>query len=813
MTAQHHFVSAAAYTPPITASLADSQRWINLYEALPAAKSRVLFAMMHDLNIPASLSDTLFQQLEMLITEAALPLDEAVWMEYGAELMALLTLAPTWATALESCLEHLPDNEGHELRRLAFLQQLSHVLHADERLGGGYEGFPAQCYQAWKQGRFDQGEKTLSSLIDLYHSAQSDSPRIVLSTLMQKAMNADMDTTQWSSTFSTAAHYATLFCELPEYWRNALHDSINAASVFEQEVLQENSLLFRLILESMPSEVILNIDTLAPALFTHWMRECTVSSKQTETKEAKEMQEDGDELSTQSLKIQGVQQVLLSAAHADQWGLRRSIIAEYLAESEKPLAERLTMLSTREQLMLAFDKIPAEWQSVVLDETQTILLGDSLELMQKRQQFLRLLSEELPQQLSHNAELSELMINSLWNNKASSSLPDDEAAVVAAIKQSVSVLAVQSEAKDTAKEQFFIKQAKLILAKEQDSAALLQLSAFAAQLPNDYPEESYQALWKGVCSGLLLTDDYESARSLHKAIQITQQALQDSQEKKLDTWFVTQETRDRRVDLMRGLHHGYVSLGKAENDSCWTRFANMIRYGLSYFPKLFGERYHHRAMDGLTRLSTMLHEMIDIAQMPGMQLDTPKAKSEGAGASAITDLLTHYGAEFKELKASYDAAWWKNLDRRSQSAKLFDGVMNVDKGITRDEYYLSVLKQILSSQKDIIESDQNACIVRNKKGYSRLYDLSVKMLVSVASGYLTDTNNDMSPRNERANTLKELLDGSLLKHTAIRDQRYGLFQGSVGTRHPALQYLDDAIDGLEGRGPSFGLRSDDLASE
>lgn len=743
----------------------NATRWVDLFNQLPPASSIELFSLLRKNKVPATISDRLFVQLSQLMSQATLPLGSA-WDHYTQELSLLLTLPKAWREALEPSL--LECDEEPAKMRLTFFTALHRQLHQSDSLNAAWKEFPLLCYKAYRKGRLDCLDSSFEELIDLYHKAGSAHTSSVCSAVINKALQEcltfDLDKQQLSNGIGQTYRWIESYLALPNEWHQALDFSIAQANLLDKSVLNHWPNFFAALVECIPKREIPNLSSLAPLLLQQWIADHAVDN-QTKTK--------------------AMTAVLRLASTVDPLEWNSLIVDGFWAQPEVPLTTRLELLLAREALVKTFAIIPPQFSTILERETQAILLGQEIQKINQYQRFLTLLYSELPDNLSNSSELSDMVLMALSQNVMQL---NNEQQIKESIKHSLEVLMKISEYSGTSKEAFFIKQYHRALKDNQ----LAMLSEFLDQMPKDLPEESYSALWQGFSQGILLAYDYNSPQSLAKAVFVTQRALAARDKQRLAEWFVDPQDQQKRIELMRGLHFGYVSLDKKTNKSCWVHFTDMVRNLISNLPKLFGVRYHQVTVDGLGRLTNMLHEMRSIVSMPGTPLT---ASHMTKGKTSASSLSSQYNKEFKDLKDSYDAAWWKNTDRRKQAKQLFS-VMSLNSDSNKEDYYLAVINQIVAVQKEIIASDAKALGARNTKGYSRLHDISNKMLVSVACGYLAEEDEEMQSREGRTSQIKQVLEDLLQSHKQVFTKRGGLFEPAVKLPQE-LQYLHDTINSLE----------------
>jgi hypothetical protein len=349
--------------------------------------------------------------------------------------------------------------------------------------------------------------------------------------------------------------------------------------------------------------------------------------------------------------------------------------------------------------------------------------------------------------------------------------------------------AIQATPNGSAKRKFILSIANKLLSEAQDGNIWLRFNMMLSALPNNFPEDSYHALWHGVKSGLLTFGDEDDELSLHKAIHLTQQALTAEHNKRLLTWFISDQAIARRTALLRGMHFGYLSVGKAKDQLCWQHFRDMVSNGLSQIPRYLGTHYHKQAMQGLSRTMQGLEDMLVITTLPksGVPVQQPSA------LVSLQTLMNGYQQQLGQLTATYTSAWFKNTDRRPQLKQL-QQTLSQQQFADRNAYYQAMVQALLTTQQSIVDSDVGKN--RNTKGHSRLYDVCATMLRQVVSGYLTDDADDLPAKDERAAWVSQQMQQLQVHHQQKLVQYQTLFKLKPGGDHQALRYLTDVMTGL-----------------
>jgi len=118
---------------------------------------------------------------------------------------------------------------------------------------------------------------------------------------------------------------------------------------------------------------------------------------------------------------------------------------------------------------------------------------------------------------------------------------------------------------------------------------------------------------------------------------------------------------------------------------------------------------------------------------------------------------------FAEQKRAYEAlGWWSTSStRKEQASELFDKLDKLKPSSDYD-YYTLALSQIRKTQSDILRTDKKAFLNKNKKGYSRLYDITVEMTVRITSEALASEALTMKQKAKLIDGMQENLQEQVL---------------------------------------------------
>lgn len=194
------------------------------------------------------------------------------------------------------------------------------------------------------------------------------------------------------------------------------------------------------------------------------------------------------------------------------------------------------------------------------------------------------------------------------------------------------------------------------------------------------------------------------------------------------------EKSQQRQDIMQYLQHDLLNLGESFSKRCYEEYQNMAN-NLSRLPKSLSKA-QPQVRAGVMRkcyqeVIKLTKELDRVTRHPfsGDKLVDSQVNEEPA--------LSIHQAYFAEQKKCYGSSWFVNKVRKEQARNLFTDLDRVATNTGKNTYYTKTLETIWKSQKTLLESDKNTH--RNTKGYSRLYDISVQMFLTVARDYLADS--------------------------------------------------------------------------
>ena len=212
-------------------------------------------------------------------------------------------------------------------------------------------------------------------------------------------------------------------------------------------------------------------------------------------------------------------------------------------------------------------------------------------------------------------------------------------------------------------------------------------------------------------------------------------------------------------------HRGCWLLWPTRLDNWWTRYFNALAQWIgkpmAAATKL-DQAHHLCAMKSLMRVVKAVQEIEVIAQ-PSLS-QPPKVLS-----ADLTKTINDY-------ESSYSALWWKSRDRKRLAKDLF----SLGKSLVGTFDYPSALSKISLVMQNIAKEDKKHTN-RNKKGYSRLYDISVQLLSLTVSEALQHDQEHMA---DHVDQLKSIIEK--------QKQLYG----TLDLETPAFQHLQEVMESL-----------------
>lgn len=204
--------------------------------------------------------------------------------------------------------------------------------------------------------------------------------------------------------------------------------------------------------------------------------------------------------------------------------------------------------------------------------------------------------------------------------------------------------------------------------------------------------------------------------------------------------FNDEKQREPRQLILSAMYHQEVTISSSLRQSWWSQYRNALSQWI--FPPLNGtaklnQTHHTQAIRTFDRLMKGIQEIKNIADPLRVSTDRGKPISGN-----LIQTITAY-------ETTYSASWWKSRDRKKLATRLFQ----LTKEPTGKIRYSDALNTISEVMQGIIKNDQQHH-GRNKKGYSRLYDIAIQLLSMTASEALP---SDAEHKNDYVAQLKEII--------------------------------------------------------
>ena len=251
--------------------------------------------------------------------------------------------------------------------------------------------------------------------------------------------------------------------------------------------------------------------------------------------------------------------------------------------------------------------------------------------------------------------------------------------------------------------------------------------------------------------------------ALPQAFAVLCEANQLANDKNYADYFSDFSTKNqgKRQQIMQYLHHGLLNLGDSFSDKCWRYYLDLIQKQLGATPDKISKDQQARlsVTDCFQRLMRVTRELATVARSPFAAAD-----NSVDNAPMNAEFLTQRQQYIASQRARYSSFWFTNKLRKEQANKFFDALESLDSEDSADSIdrvYLFSFKQILQTQRDILQSDsdvyKNKSKVHNKKGYSRLYDITVQMFLRTAHDCLKNDQVSLDTKNNLNDLLQEQL--------------------------------------------------------
>ncbi|MGL5741403.1 MAG: hypothetical protein ACRCXC_02055 [Legionella sp.] len=216
-----------------------------------------------------------------------------------------------------------------------------------------------------------------------------------------------------------------------------------------------------------------------------------------------------------------------------------------------------------------------------------------------------------------------------------------------------------------------------------------------------------------------------SIKAIHSA-----QDLQTNSDWKHYFMHLSQHAGERQ-SIMKLLHHGILDLGSEFSDRCFDEYKKMVAREIKV-PQVSS------SMDLSTRRKVLTSGLRKVFAFTDEITRIDKEIVNTNGHDKVTGKLQGYRDFFADQQKIYNKEWFRNQERKEQATLLFSNLSSI-KARPQDDranFFKEALMEIWRAQTQILESDKDT--KRNKKGYSRLYDITVQMTIHLANELIQD---------------------------------------------------------------------------
>lgn len=289
-------------------------------------------------------------------------------------------------------------------------------------------------------------------------------------------------------------------------------------------------------------------------------------------------------------------------------------------------------------------------------------------------------------------------------------------------------------------------------------------------------------IMKALTNAYFKTKTIRNKSQLSEALNVVCEAKRLNQNQQWHFYFgsIDCEKRQERRQIMQYLHHGLLDLGEKFSKQCHKEYAYLSQQVVSHVPEKLGNDKQGRGQ--LTAcFSQLIHFTRELVQVS----KAPFASGDKALPPHQADaFIQRQKAYFASQQAKYAGFWWTNTIRQNQARDLFLN-LNSDDVHTKEAFYEESLKTIWKTQREILKSDKGT--KHNKKGYSRLYDITVQMFLKVAGDMIADTDVAMESKiflndilNEQTRRHAEILFDRLPENHALKKAMVPLINRNAG---------------------------------
>lgn len=241
-----------------------------------------------------------------------------------------------------------------------------------------------------------------------------------------------------------------------------------------------------------------------------------------------------------------------------------------------------------------------------------------------------------------------------------------------------------------------------------------------------------------------------------KNIQLAQQL--QKKENWADYFMYATKNKAERQGIMQLLHHNILDLGTAFAKRCYDEYEQLALREIKTPEHLSKMTLVQRKAS----LTTNFKKIVAFAQeITNINSDiTPESNPKKSG----TGVMSQNSLFFSEQQASYKKAWWVNSARKQQANALFKNLSAISTN-NKANFYQESLQHIRAAQIEILETDVGT--TWNKKGYSRLYDITVQMSIHLMKQYIADADISIHDKLWLNDSLQEQID----KHISLLAER------------------------------------------
>jgi hypothetical protein len=287
--------------------------------------------------------------------------------------------------------------------------------------------------------------------------------------------------------------------------------------------------------------------------------------------------------------------------------------------------------------------------------------------------------------------------------------------------------------------------------------------------------ESVKKLWLAYKLKRIKNQD-----DLHLAIKAIKTAMKyfNAKQKDYKSLFIDfDKNAQDRTQIMRHLHHDLFTLSDTVNYKCWNLYNKLVLNWIKVPASISIDERRQVIKSQYIQVIRVAKEIQTIAEHPY----SPSVANYPTSQISTTSKTRHANF-FNEQQEKYNSYWLTaNAARKEQAKTLFESLTKVTDDPYDENtfnYYQKALEAISKSQKTILESDKNTS--RNKKGYSRLYDISVQMFLKLTQEYMSDEVLSVEEKSRlskglenqlklQISTLYYRLDNEKVDHAFLKD--------------------------------------------